>query len=183
MSVPLSRPGPVHHLHEGTHRSIPTTHAMAVRSTIPGGNGSSAFGLRTGAGSTPGCGSLGRRCDTCCVVGANLRALVTGGAGFIGSNIVSALAGRDDEVVVIDDLSSGYEANVADLPARFVHASILDDDALEEAIRGAEVVFHVAASVGNKRSIDDPARDVLINALGTVNVLQACRRAGVRKIV
>lgn len=114
-----------------------------------------------------------------------MRAVVTGGAGFIGSNIVAALASRGDEVVVVDDLSSGYATNLNGLPAsvELLQGTVLDTILLDRAMRGAEVAFHLAASVGNKRSIDDPTRDVQVNALGTVNVLEACRRAGVRKIV
>jgi UDP-glucose 4-epimerase len=111
-----------------------------------------------------------------------VRVVVTGGAGFIGSNIAASLVARGDDVAVIDDLSSGYERNL--LPGvRFMKGSILDEDAVDEAVVGAEVVFHHAASVGNKRSIDDPRADAATNVLGTVSVLEACRRHGVRKIV
>jgi UDP-glucose 4-epimerase len=113
-----------------------------------------------------------------------MRVVVTGGAGFIGSNIVDALVARDDDVVVVDDLSSGYVANLAPYPhVELLEGSILDIDLLEKAIGGAEVVFHHAASVGNKRSIDDPRSDAAINVLGTINVLEACRHAGTRKLV
>ena len=111
-----------------------------------------------------------------------MKAVVTGGAGFIGSNIATALLQRGDEVVVLDDLSSGYASNVPD-GALFVKGSVLDQGLVEDAVRDAEVVFHHAASVGNKRSIDDPRADASTNVLGTVNVLEACRHAGVRKIV
>ncbi len=110
--------------------------------------------------------------------------VVTGGAGFIGSNIAAALADRDDEVIVFDDLSSGYAENLAGQPdVKLVEGSILDADLVEDVIAGADVVFHHAASVGNKRSIDDPRHDVMVNAVGTINVLEACRRGGVRKVV
>jgi UDP-glucose 4-epimerase len=113
-----------------------------------------------------------------------LRSVVTGGAGFIGSNIAAALSRRGDEVLVLDDLSSGYVSNLEAYPdIELVEGSVLDDELVSDALRGAEVVFHHAASVGNKRSIDDPRRDARINVLGTVNVLEACRRHGVRKIV
>ena len=86
-----------------------------------------------------------------------MKAVVTGGAGFIGSNIAAALRERGDEVVVLDDLSSGYAANLDRVPSvKLIEGSILDDKLTSEVVQGAEVVFHHAASVGNKKSIDDP---------------------------
>jgi UDP-glucose 4-epimerase len=113
-----------------------------------------------------------------------MKVVVTGGAGFIGSNLVVALVTRGDEVAVVDDLSSGYVSNLVPYPeVEFVEGSILDVDLVERALSGAEVVFHHAASVGNKRSIDDPRSDAMVNVLGTINVLEACRHAGARKLV
>lgn len=113
-----------------------------------------------------------------------MRAVVTGGAGFIGSNIAEALEGRGDEVIVLDDLSSGYANNLRSPSAvELVEGSVLDRDLVYETLRDAEVVYHHAASVGNKRSIDDPWRDAMTNVIGTVNVLEGCRERGVRKIV
>jgi UDP-glucose 4-epimerase len=113
-----------------------------------------------------------------------MNALVTGGAGFIGSNIVRQLLHDGHEVAVLDDLSSGYAQNLAPFPqVRFVQGDVRDPAAVAEAIAGAEVVFHLAASVGNKRSIDSPLEDAGINLLGTLQVLEAARAAGVRKIV
>jgi UDP-glucose 4-epimerase len=112
------------------------------------------------------------------------RYAITGGAGFIGSNIVGDLVRRGHDVIVIDDLSSGHEVNLE--PFREVtvkNSSILDEDVLYSAFEGVDTVFHLAASVGNKRSIDNPALDSKINVIGTVNVLEACRKSGVRKIV
>jgi len=112
------------------------------------------------------------------------RYTVTGGAGFIGSNIVGALAGRGHEVTVIDDLSSGHLINLEPFPdITVLNASILEPEAVDSAMVGADTVFHLAASVGNKRSIDNPVLDSQINVIGTLNVLEACRKAGVRKIV
>ncbi len=112
------------------------------------------------------------------------RYAVTGGAGFIGSNIVGNLIGRGHDVSVIDDLSSGHMINLEPYPeVAFCNASILDESALESTFDGVDTVFHLAASVGNKRSIDNPALDSQINVVGTVNVLEACRKARVRKIV
>ena len=112
------------------------------------------------------------------------RYAVTGGAGFIGSNIVGTLVERGHEVTVLDDLSSGHAINLEPFPdVEFNNGSILDSAALESAFDGVDTVFHLAASVGNKRSIDNPVLDSKINVIGTVNVLEACRLAGVRKIV
>ena len=112
------------------------------------------------------------------------RYAVTGGAGFIGSNIVGTLIDRGHEVTVLDDLSSGHAVNLEPFPeVEIKNGSILDPEALDSALAGADTVFHLAASVGNKRSIDNPVLDSEINVIGTVNVLEACRNAGVRKIV
>jgi UDP-glucose 4-epimerase len=111
-----------------------------------------------------------------------MKALVTGGAGFIGSNIVDLLLERGDEVVVLDDLSSGYADNLR-AEAEFVEGDVRDAAAVAAASRTCDVVFHLAASVGNKRSIDDPAGDSAINVLGTVNVLEAAREQGIAKVI
>ena len=112
------------------------------------------------------------------------RYAVTGGAGFIGSNIVGNLVSRGHEVIVVDDLSSGHEINLEPFPEVMVkNGSILDEEALDSVFDGVDTVFHLAASVGNKRSIDNPVLDSKINVIGTINVLEACRKAGVRKIV
>ncbi len=109
---------------------------------------------------------------------------VTGGAGFIGSNIAKALIDRGDQVTVIDDISSGYSSNLEQIPdAEFIEGSVLDATAVQKAVAGSDTVFHLAASVGNKRSIDDPISDASINLLGTITVLEAARAANVRKIV
>jgi len=111
-------------------------------------------------------------------------ALVTGGAGFIGSNLVARLLADGHRVSVLDDLSSGYRSNVPNHQRlRFVHGDVRDAEAVKEAMADAEVVFHLAASVGNKRSIDRPLQDAEVNLLGTIQVLEAARRAGVRKLV
>jgi UDP-glucose 4-epimerase len=110
--------------------------------------------------------------------------VVTGGAGFIGSNLVGALVARGDRVTVIDDLSSGFARNLEPYPGvRLMEASVLDEEAVATAVDGAQAVFHLAASVGNKRSLDNPLVDSQVNVLGTLNVARACRRAGVRKLV
>lgn len=111
-------------------------------------------------------------------------ALVTGGAGFIGSNIADELLRSGWAVTILDDLSSGYQENLpADRRATFVEGDVRDRKAVERAIAGCEVVFHLAASVGNKKSIDDPVKDAETNVLGTINVLEAARAGGVGKVV
>jgi UDP-glucose 4-epimerase len=112
------------------------------------------------------------------------RVLVTGGAGFIGSNLVRLLLNRGHAVTILDDLSSGYRENVEALSdAAFIEGDIRDERALDRAVEGAEVIFHLAASVGNTRSIEQPLLDSEINVLGTLKVLEAARRCGARKVV
>ena len=111
------------------------------------------------------------------------RAIVTGGAGFIGSNLVRLLASRGHEVVVFDNLSSGVRANLDGLDVRFVEGDVRDASALGAAMDGADTVFHLAASVGNARSIEQPIDDAEVNVLGTLQVLEAARRHSVRKVV
>jgi len=111
-----------------------------------------------------------------------MKALVTGGAGFIGSNIVDVLVERGDDVVVLDDLSSGYADNLRS-EAEFVEGDVRDAAVVAAASRTCDLVFHLAASVGNKRSIDSPDDDSAINVLGTLNVLEAARANGIPRIV
>jgi len=113
-----------------------------------------------------------------------LRTLITGGAGFIGSNLVKQLLEDGHGVTVLDNLLSGYRSNLkAFTGVRFIEGDIRDESAVAEAITGVEVVFHLAASVGNRRSIDHPLLDADINVMGTLKVLEAARKAVVRKIV
>lgn len=113
-----------------------------------------------------------------------MKVLVTGGAGFIGSNICAALLKEGAEVTILDDLSSGHAVNLDVLPGTtFIEGDVRDADAVSRAVSGCEVVFHLAASVGNKRSIDHPDQDTAINVNGTLTVLDAARTAGVRKVV
>lgn len=113
-----------------------------------------------------------------------MNILVTGGAGFIGSNLVKYLIKEGNSVTVLDNFMSGYRSNLNPFPSiRIIEGDVRDKTAVELAMRGAEVVFHLAASVGNKRSIDQPIIDAEINVLGTLQVLEAARKEGVRKIV
>lgn len=110
--------------------------------------------------------------------------LVTGGGGFIGSNIVRLLRSEGTPVRVLDDFSSGYRENLDGLDAvEVVTGDVRDPQVLREATDGVDVVFHLAASVGNTRSIEHPIDDSEVNTIGTLRVLEAMRRAGARKIV
>jgi UDP-glucose 4-epimerase len=117
-----------------------------------------------------------------------MRALVTGGAGFIGSHLVDALLDRGDEVTVIDDLSTGKRPNLDSARARgagFDEVDIRDAQRVAAVLAGArpDIVFHLAAQIDVRKSIDDPAWDASINVGGTINVLEAARRAGVKRVV
>ena len=113
------------------------------------------------------------------------KVLVTGGAGFIGSHLVRALTTRGDDVRVLDDLSSGSRANLADVAGQveLIEGSILDERALDHAVDGADVIFHEAAIPSVPRSIAAPVATHLANATGTLMVLEAARRRGVRRLV
>ena len=112
-----------------------------------------------------------------------MKAIVTGGAGFIGSNVVRLLLERGHEVVVLDNISSGYRINVPENDVRFVEGDIRDPATVEAAAAGCEVIWHLAASVGNLRAIHDPIADSMVNCIGTLNVLEAARKVGARKVV
>ena len=114
----------------------------------------------------------------------NKRVLVTGGAGFIGSNLVKRLIKDGNRVTVLDNFTSGYRSNLdAFASLHIIEGDVRDKSTVEIAMKGIEIVFHLAASVGNKRSIDHPIKDAEINVIGTLNVLEAARKEGVRKIV
>jgi UDP-glucose 4-epimerase len=111
-----------------------------------------------------------------------LKILVTGGAGFIGSNIVKLILEFGHEPVVFDDLSSGYQENL--LPGvAFYHNDVRDQKSLAQAAKGCQVILHLAASVGNKRSIDHPVHDAEVNLLGTLNVLEVARLHSINRVV
>lgn len=116
-----------------------------------------------------------------------MKYLVTGGAGFIGSNLADYLLSQGASVCVLDDFSTGREANLAHLEgnAKFalVRGDINDAGALARAMEGCEVVFHQAAMGSVARSVDDPARTNRANVDGSVSVLDAARSAGVRRVV
>ena len=117
-----------------------------------------------------------------------MRALVTGGAGFVGSHLVDALAAEGTAVDIVDDMSTGREENVAAAIASGVQlhvCSVLDAERLSAVWHDArpDIVFHLAAQIDVRRSVDDPAFDATLNVIGTVNVLDAARRGGARRVV
>jgi len=114
-----------------------------------------------------------------------MKYLITGGAGFIGSHLAHALVAQKHEVVVYDNLSSGNEHNLAPVRSslQFIQADIRDCDALTAAMHRVDGVFHEAALVSVFASVDQPMLNHDINLTGTVNVLQAARSAGVRRVV
>jgi UDP-glucose 4-epimerase len=111
-----------------------------------------------------------------------MRVLVTGGAGFIGSHLVDALVERGDEVVVLDDLSTGSRANL-NARARLVEGGIADEAAAAAAVDGCEVVFHQAAHKAVLRSVEQPLTTDTANTHGTLTVLKAAADAGVQRFV
>ncbi|HET9162751.1 MAG TPA: NAD-dependent epimerase/dehydratase family protein [Solirubrobacterales bacterium] len=117
-----------------------------------------------------------------------MKALVTGGAGFIGSNLVDALLERGAEVVVVDNLSTGRRVNLDGAlaaGAKLVELDITDGEALAAlaASERPDTVFHFAAQIDVRKSLADPAFDASINVGGTANLLEAARLAGVRRFV
>jgi len=117
-----------------------------------------------------------------------MNSLVTGGAGFIGSNLVDGLLARGDTVTVIDDLSTGKEDNLkqaVEQGARLQHVDIRDAEAVSQAIGEArpDAIFHLAAQIDVRKSVADPAFDARTNVEGTVNVLAAAQAHGVKRVV
>ena len=114
--------------------------------------------------------------------------MVTGGAGFIGSNLVDALVARGDRVTVIDDLSSGRRENLADAlaaGAQLHELDVRDARGVAGVFAGVrpQLVFHLAAQIDVRRSVADPATDAEVNVLGAINVLVAARGHGARRVV
>jgi UDP-glucose 4-epimerase len=117
-----------------------------------------------------------------------MRCVVTGGAGFIGSHVVDALVARGDSVTVLDNLSSGRRENLQDALQRgaVLHeADVRDADAVIDIFGAAqpEVVFHLAAQIDVRYSVEHPAGDADMNVLGTIAVLEAARIVGARRVV
>ncbi len=114
-----------------------------------------------------------------------MRYLVTGGAGFIGSNTVDELVRRGHSVVVLDDLSAGKEDNLAEVRSKitFIKGTITDLEIVRKAIHEADYVLHLAARTSVPRSVKDPLETNRVNIDGTLNVLVAARDAKVKRIV
>ena len=111
------------------------------------------------------------------------RALVTGGAGFIGSHLCTALVADGIEVVVLDNFRSGKRTHLADLPVRLIEGDITDRVAVRAAVAGCDVVFHLAALVSVPESMERVHECVALNVTGLLNVLEEATTAGVRKLV
>ena len=111
------------------------------------------------------------------------KILVTGGAGAIGSNVVAILREQRQKVTVLDDLSSGHRRFVPE-DVEFIEGSITDDTSLAKAFSGKpDYVLHMAALFANQNSVDHPVKDLDVNGLGTLKVLERCSQSNVRKVV
>ena len=111
------------------------------------------------------------------------KVLVTGGAGFIGSNLVRALLGRGDEVRVLDNFSTGNRANLEGLDIEVVEGELRSYERVHNAVRGTEIVYHLGALGSVPRSVQDPLTSSAENVEGTLNVLLAARDEGIRRVV
>jgi UDP-glucose 4-epimerase len=114
-----------------------------------------------------------------------MKVLVTGGAGFIGSHLVDALVARGDAVVVLDDLSTGHRSNLAAVADQitFIEGTVADLATVEAAMAGCELVFHKAAIASVPASVEAPLATNAVNFGGTLNVLQAARSTGARRVI
>jgi UDP-glucose 4-epimerase len=112
-----------------------------------------------------------------------VNVLVTGGAGFIGSNLVRGLVERGDDVRVLDNFSTGNRANLEGLDVDVVEGELRSYERVHNAVRGVDVVFHLGALGSVPRSVQDPLTSSAVNIEGTLNVLLAARDAGVRRVV
>jgi UDP-glucose 4-epimerase len=117
-----------------------------------------------------------------------MKTLVTGGAGFIGSNLVDALVARGDDVAVIDNLATGKRENLEHAIANgadLIELDVRDAEAVAAAVErvGPEVIFHMAAQIDVRKSVADPAHDSRVNVEGTINVLSGALAAGVRRLI
>jgi UDP-glucose 4-epimerase len=114
------------------------------------------------------------------------RACITGGAGFIASNLVDRLSAQGVEVVIVDDFRTGRREFIADALARpqvrLIEGDVLDPDVMREAVAGCDWVFHLQANADVRFGLEDPQRDLHQNTIATSNVLEAMRAQGVRQI-
>jgi UDP-glucose 4-epimerase len=112
-----------------------------------------------------------------------VKTLVTGGAGFIGSNLVRGLLARGDEVRVLDNFSTGFRTNLEGLDIEIVEGELRSYERVHNAVRGVDLVFHLGALGSVPRSVQDPLTSSAVNIEGTLNVLLAARDEGVRRVV
>ncbi|MEA2420728.1 MAG: UDP-glucose 4-epimerase [Thermoleophilaceae bacterium] len=117
-----------------------------------------------------------------------MKTLVTGGAGFIGSNLVDALVARGDDVAVLDNISTGRRENLEQAianGAELIELDVRDPEAVTAAVERVEpeVIFHLAAQIDVRKSVTDPANDSRVNVEGTINVLSAAQANGVRRLI
>jgi UDP-glucose 4-epimerase len=112
-----------------------------------------------------------------------VKVLVTGGAGFIGSNLVRALLERGDDVRVLDNFSTGLRTNLDGLDVEIVEGELRSYERVHNAVRGTEVVFHLGALGSVPRSVQDPLTSGAVNVEGTLNVMLAARDEGIRRVV
>ena len=111
------------------------------------------------------------------------RVLVTGGGGFIGSNLVRSLLERGDDICVLDNFSTGNRSNLAGLDVEVIEGELRSYERVHNAVRGREIVFHLGALGSVPRSVQDPLTSSAVNIEGTLNVLLAARDEGVRRVV
>src|SRR3954453_23451892 len=111
------------------------------------------------------------------------KVLVTGGAGFIGSNLVRALQERGDDVCVLDNFSTGFRGNLDGRDVEIVEGELRSYERVHNAVRGVELVYHLGALGSVPRSVKDPLTSSAVNVEGTLNVLLAARDEGVRRVV
>lgn len=112
-----------------------------------------------------------------------MKCLVTGGGGFIGSHLCRFLVARGDEVVVLDNFSTGKRENLEGVEIQLVEGDIRDFSQVSEAVQGVDTVFHQAALCSVARSVEDPRSTHEVNTTGTLNVFEASRKAAVRRVV
>ena len=107
-----------------------------------------------------------------------MRIGITGGAGFIGSNLVKALCQKGHHPIVMDNLETGLRSNLADLEVNFIQSSVVDYDSVQEVFQNCEVIFHLGARGSVPRSLVNPMATHRVNSTGTLNVLQIARESG-----
>jgi UDP-glucose 4-epimerase len=112
-----------------------------------------------------------------------VKVLVTGGGGFIGSNLVRALLERGDDVRVLDNFATGLRTNLDGLDVEIVEGELRSYERVHNAVRGTEIVFHLGALGSVPRSVQDPLTSGAVNVEGTLNVMLAARDEGIRRVV